>query len=575
MSPWWPPAPCSTTGSTRNWPATCSSARPWWSGIGRSRHRFLAANADTIRAIEEREDRVRRRDLVVDDETLYARYDARIPTDVTSARAFDAWWKRQSRDTPDLLTFTEDELTATGAGAVSAESFPDRYTSGGVELDLDYVFDPVRPDDGVTVTIPLAVLARVDPATFGAQIPGRREELAVGLLRTLPKSLRRNFVPAPDFARAALARMGDRAAGDLPTELAAELTAMTGVRVAAADFEQDKLPTHLRLGFRVVDDLGGEVASGKDLRRLREDLRADTRAAVAQLAGGVEQGGLTAFPDGPIPPEIVRSVDGQEIHAYPALVDETTSVGVAVFTSARDQTRAMRAGTVRLLGLVARSAAGFVRYQLTRDQLLTLSTAPQGSFDGVIADATTTAIDALLDWAGGPAWNRAAFAALSAKLAPHLDKAVLDVVVAGATALRTAHRAQAAIAAVTGSQLVAQIADMKVELAAMVGPGFLSSTTAAGLPDLDRYLQALAVRAERIGPNPDRDRERMAEVLSVATELDAAVAALRPERRDDPDVRAVRRMIAEFRVAQFAQPMRTAIPVSAKRIRVAVAALRP
>ncbi len=123
------------------------------------------------------------------------------------------------------------------------------------------MFDPVRPDDGVTVTIPLAVLARVNPAAFGAQIPGLREDLAVGLLRTLPKSLRRNFVPAPDFARAALARMGDRAAGDLPTELAAELTAMTGIRVAATDFDQDKLPTHLRMGFRVVDDVGAEVAS--------------------------------------------------------------------------------------------------------------------------------------------------------------------------------------------------------------------------------------------------------------------------------------------------------------------------
>jgi ATP-dependent helicase HrpA len=539
-----------------------------------SRHRFLTENAATIAAIEEREDRVRRRDLVIDDETLYALYDARIPTDVTSARAFDAWWKRRSRETPDLLTFTEDELTATGAGAVSAELYPDRFTSGGVDLGLDYVFDPVRPDDGVTVTIPLAVLARVNPAAFGAQIPGLREDLAVGLLRTLPKSLRRNFVPAPDFARAALARMGDRAAEDLPTELAAELTAMTGIRVAATDFDQDKLPSHLRMGFRVVDDVGAEVASGKDLRQLREDLRADSRAAVAQLVGGIEQGGLTAFPDEPIPPEMVRSLDGQEVRAYPALVDETTSVGVAVFTSVEDQTRAMRAGTVRLLALGARSPAGFVRYQLTRDQLLTLSTAPQGSFDGVIADASTAAIDALLDWAGGPAWDRVAFAALAGKVARHLDKAVLDVVVAGTTALRSAHRAQAAINAVTGSQLVAQIADMKLELAAMVGPGFLTSTTAAGLPDLDRYLQALALRAERIGQNPDRDRERMAEVLDVATEIDAVVAELRPERRNDPDVRAVRRMLAEFRLAQFAQPMRTAIPVSAKRIRAAVAALR-
>jgi ATP-dependent helicase HrpA len=369
--------------------------------------------------------------------------------------------------------------------------------------------------------------------------------------------------------------MGERAEGDLPEELATELTAMTGIAVSTGDFDLEKLPPHLRMGFRVVDDAGREVAAGKDLRALRRNLRSDTREAVAHLAGGVEQSGLTAFPDEGVPREIVRTVDGHRVTAFPALVDEVSSVGVAVYTAVEDQTRAMRAGTVRLLALGARSPSGFVRYQLTRDQLLTLSTAPQGSFDGVIADATTAAIDALLDWAGGPAWDRTGFTALAGKIAPHLDKAVLDVVVAGTTALHTAHRAQAVVAALRGSTLAAQIADMKVELATLVGPGFLSATTAAGLPDLDRYLQALAVRAERIAQNPDRDSERMAEVLALATEIDAAVDGLPVERHSDPDVRRVRRMLAEFRVAQFAQPMRTAIPVSAKRIRAAAAALRP
>src|SRR5690606_12566820 len=192
--------------------------------------------------------RVRRRDLLLDDESLFQLYDARIPASVTSGRHFDSWWKKQSRTRPDLLVFTPEELRS---AEVDLSEFPTSYSSGGVDLELDYVFDPARPNDGVNVTIPLAVLARVDPAGFESQIPGLRTDLAIGLLRSLPKTLRRNFVPAPDFAAAALARVGD---GPLPRELAAALTALTGIVVKESDFDLEKLPSHLRMTFNVVDE---------------------------------------------------------------------------------------------------------------------------------------------------------------------------------------------------------------------------------------------------------------------------------------------------------------------------------
>jgi ATP-dependent helicase HrpA len=319
------------------------------------------------------------------------------------------------------------------------------------------------------------------------------------------------------------------------------------------------------------------VASGKDLPTLQEQLRGSTReavaAAVSDAGGTVERHGLREFPADGLPREIVREVHGQQVRAYPALVDEGDAAGVRVFTSVADQARAMRAGTRRLLVLGARNPLGYLKYQLNRDQLMTLATAPHGSMEALVADAVEAAVDALLDWAGGPAWDAPAFAALTAKLAPHLDKAVLDVVNAGVSILQSAHRAQSAIETVQGAALAASAIDMRGELATLQRPGFLTVTTAAHLPDLDRYLQALATRAERARQNPDRDCDRMAEVLQVSTELEAKLATLRPERLGDPDIAAVRRMIQEFRVAQFAQPMRTAIPVSAKRIRAAVAAL--
>ena len=143
-----------------------------------TKHAFFAANLAALDEVAEREDRARRRDIVIDDESLFALYDERIPAEVTSSRHFDSWWRKASRTEPDLLTFTPDMLLAAGAKDVDVAAYPDRFTAGSVDLGLDYVFEPGRADDGVTVTIPLAVLARIDPAAFDAQIPGLRKDLA-------------------------------------------------------------------------------------------------------------------------------------------------------------------------------------------------------------------------------------------------------------------------------------------------------------------------------------------------------------------------------------------------------------
>ena len=551
-----------------------------------TRHRFFAENQRALDDVAAWEERTRRRDIVVDDETLYGLYDARVPADVTSGRHFDSWWKKASRTTPELMTFTTEMLIAAGSERFDAAAFPDRFTSGGVDLELGYVFDPGRRDDGVTVTIPLAVLARIDPAAFDQQIPGLRSDLAVALIRSLPKTLRRNFVPVPDFARVALARIEQRATGDsgtdkagsLPEQLAAELTALTGVVVRQADFDLEKVPDHLRMTFTVVDDAGRSVAAGKDLTSLQQQLRTDTRQAVAKASGTVEKTGLTAFPPEGVRRSVASTVSGQQVTGYPALVDEGTTVGLQVFASPADQSRAMRAGVRRLLVLGETVSLARLRQTLTREQQITLAATPYGSIGELVADATSAAIDALLDWAGGPAWTPGAFAALAAKIRPHLAKAVRDVVVAAEQALRAARSAAGAVdeaAAAPGAAAMADlIADMRGQLTRSLAPGFITRTGAAALPDLTRHLQALAVRAERAVVAPARDRERLAEITAITREVDDTVAALPAERIQDPDVVAVERLLDEFRVALFAQPMRTAVPVSAKRIRAAVSALR-
>jgi len=538
-----------------------------------TRHAFFAANLAALDEVAQREDRARRRDIVIDDESLFALYDERIPGEVTSSRHFDSWWRKESRENSGLLTFTPDMLLAAGAKDVDAASYPDTFSAGTVNLGLDYVFEPGRTDDGVTVTIPLAVLARIDPAAFQAQIPGLRKDLAIALIRSLPKTLRRNFVPVPDFAAAALSTIPDDGVRSLSVALAATLTAMTGIVLRAEDFDQEKVPDHLRMGFKVVDDSGRSVGSGKDLGALQEALRADTRKAVAKVSGTVERTGLTEFPAVGLAITTTSVVAGHEVQGFPALVDEGDTVGVTVFTSADDQRRSMRAGTRSLIARSAKIPLTHVKNGLTRDQMLTLTVTPHGSVQALLVDATAAAIDALLDWAGGPAFTADRFAALVKKLTPQLPRAVLDIVVAAEAILVEAHAAERAIDTVTGSALVAQVADVRAELAALVHPGFLTAATAAHLPDLLRYVQALTIRATRLRENPDRDRQRMIEINALAVEIDETVAGLRPERAADPDIKALARLLSEYRVASFAQPMKTAVPVSAKRVRVALAAI--
>jgi ATP-dependent helicase HrpA len=541
-----------------------------------TRHRFFAENQRALEQVNEWEERARRRDILIDDDTMFGLYDARIPAEVTSGRHFDSWWKKAARTQPDLLTFTPDMLIAAGADRFDAAAFPDRFTSGDVELPLDYVFDPGRADDGVTVSIPLPVLARVDPAGFEAQIPGLRSDLAVALIRTLPKTLRRNFVPAPDFARAALDRIDETQ--PLVPELAAVLTGMTGVVVRPADFDPDKVPEHLRMNFRIVDEHGATLASGRDLPALQSAMRGDTQRAVVRATRSLERHGLTAFPEPGVPRRVRARVAGHEVTGYPALVSEGPgTVGVAVFDAEPDQRRSMRAGTVELLATALAPSLTRVRQMLSRETQIALVTAPDTTIITLVADATRAAVDALLDRAGGPVWTAAGFAALSATIAPAVPGAVRDVLVAAGAVLTAAGAAAQAIDAADRGPGAAAIADltrdMRAQWRAAVAPGFIVATGAAGLPDRARHLQALRIRAERVREAAGRDRERLAEIRQLQAEVDRAVEGLPEVRRSDPDVRVLHDLLAEYRVALFAQPMRTSVPVSAKRIRSAAAAL--
>ncbi|MDM8085209.1 ATP-dependent RNA helicase HrpA [Cellulomonas cellasea] len=256
-------------------------------------HEFFHENRRLLKEAESLEARARRRDLVVDDEVLFAFYDERIPADVVSARHFDTWWKTARRSDPDLLTFTRELLVADDDAVISEADFPATWPQGDLELPLTYQFEPGTDADGVTVHIPLVLLARVRPDGFGWMVPGLREELVTATIRALPKPVRVQLVPAPDVARGVVAWFDEHLASWEDTVRAADLApsfheafaqavrALRDVEVPEDAFDDERLPAHLRMTFRVEAERGQVVEEGKDLIGLQRRLAHRTQDAVS------------------------------------------------------------------------------------------------------------------------------------------------------------------------------------------------------------------------------------------------------------------------------------------------------
>ena len=263
---------------------------------------FERRNLELRRRLEKIEERERRRDILVGDEAVFRFYDARIPRDVFDARSFEAWWTDAAARTPRLLDMTEADLVDDASRGDERE-FPARWRQSDQVLSLAYRFEPGAADDGVTAVVPLALLPQLRPDGFDWQVPGMRDELLTALLRALPKAIRRSVVPAADWA----AKFAEELAGQGPEShdgvpptrlldaLAARIQRVANQRVAASDFELDRVPSHLRISFRAVDERGRTVGTDRDLAALQERLADRTRASVAR---SVTRGAAGARPAG-------------------------------------------------------------------------------------------------------------------------------------------------------------------------------------------------------------------------------------------------------------------------------------
>jgi ATP-dependent helicase HrpA len=527
-------------------------------GEWETRHAFMAENRRRVEEVEALEHRARRRDLLVDDQALFEFFDARVPSDVVSAAGFDRWWREQD---PDLLTYPRSLLVRSG-DVVDEAAWPATWRQGELTLELDYRFEPGAEDDGATAIVPLQLLGQVRADRFEWLVPGLREELVTALIRGLPKELRRPLVPVPETAARVLARLEPRR-----RPLAEDLSrALPSVPVEAWDFS--RLPPHLRMTFRVVDEKRGVLAAGKDLAELRARVRPLLRAELTAAASKLERSGMTSWDVGTLPREVTLRGTGQAVRAYPALVDEGgASVGVKVLETAAAQRAATWAGTRRLLLLTIPSPARYVHDRLTNAARLTLSSAAHGSLGAVLDDAIVAAADALIASGGGPAWDEAGFARVRDHVAGSLAERTAAIVDQAVRVLEAAREVERRLEPLTAVPLQPARADVRAQLARLVHPGFIAATGADRLPDVERYLRAAARRLERLPDATAVDRDRM----NAVHELERAYRERLAEAPGAPGLREVPWMLEELRVSHFAQSLGTRGPISAKRIRRALA----
>ncbi|MER5539936.1 ATP-dependent RNA helicase HrpA [Streptomyces mirabilis] len=556
-------------------------------GDWRTHHKFFADNRKLLTEVEELEHRARRRDILVDDETLFDFYDQRVPAHVVSGAHFDSWWKHKRHDEPELLDFERSMLINERAGDVSKDDYPDSWRQGRLKFRVTYQFEPGADADGVTVHIPLQVLNQVTDEGFDWQIPGLREEVVTELIRSLPKPIRRNYVPAPNFAK----RFLDQAVPlqePLPTTLARELKRMVGVPVTADDFDWSRVPDHLKITFRIVDERRRNLAEDKDLSTLQLQLKPKARKAISQAAaataereGGesLERTGLTDWTIGTLTRVFETRRAGQPVKAYPALVDDgptANTVSVRLFDTEAEQAQAMWTGTRRLiLRNIPVNPGKFASDKLTNAQKLALSANPHGSVQALFDDCATAAADKLIGDFGGPAWDEESYRKLYDKVRAEIVDTTVRTVGQVQQVLAAWQACERRLKATSSPTLLANLTDVRTQLNALVKPGFVTATGLRRLPDLMRYLVAADRRLQQMPTGVQRDTTRMEKVHEMQDEYAWLLEQLPQGRPVPQQVLDIRWMIEELRVSYFAHALGTAYPVSDKRIVKAIDAAVP
>ena len=535
-------------------------------GDWNTKHKFFKQNQQLIREVEELEHKSRRRDILVDERTLFEFYDQRIGTDVVSQKHFDTWWKKAEKQDPELLNFERSFLINDDAEQVSKLDFPNFWHQGNLKLKLTYQFEPGTDADGVTVHIPLPLLNQVEMTGFDWQIPGLREELVIALIKSLPKSYRRNFVPAPNYAQAFLGRAVPLEKPLLDT-LIHELRRMTGVTVEAEHWNWEQIPSHLKMTFRVVDENGKKIAESMNLDELKFSLKDRVQESISAVADdGIEQSGLHIWSFAELPQCYEQKQRGFSVKAFPAIVDEKDAVGIKLFETEFEQAVAMQQGLRRLLLLNVPSPIKYLHEKLPNKAKLGLYFTPFGRVLDLIDDCIACAVDKLIADFGGFVWNEEGFDKLRDFVRENVNEVTVDIAQKVEQILTLTYQLNQRLKGKMDFTMAFALSDMKSQISGLIYQGFVQKSGYVRLPDLLRYLQAIDKRMDKLAQDVNRDRAAMLRVEKVQQAYQQLLAKLPKSKPISDEVAEIRYMIEELRVSLFAQQLGTKYQVSDKRV---------
>ncbi|WP_041523800.1 ATP-dependent RNA helicase HrpA [Gilvimarinus agarilyticus] len=527
---------------------------------------FYAHNQALVQEIEALEAKSRRRDILVDDEEIFAFYDERIPADVVNRAGFDAWRKKAEQEQPGILKIPRERLVLQGAGAVSEVQFPDTLDHKGVTYPLSYHFEPGHKDDGVSVHVPVSLLHELPEHRLEWLVPGLLRDKCIELVKSLPKPLRKHFVPVPDVVDKALAGLAPDNS-PLTEALSLQLKRQTLVELKPGDWQSERLENFYRFNIKVVDDRGKIIAASRDLTELKANYRERVQDNIRDAADDITREQITAW-DLELPEQVQLKRRGLSIRAYPALLDKRDSASMQVLDNPQEAHSASLAGVARLLLLQSKETVKYLQKQLLKGKELGLSVVQIGNRDRVVDDIIMAAARQLAMPNDQLPRTEAEFEACLAKVKPdlvaqaqQLEKtlvASLGLVVALKKQLKHSKNALA-IALAAG--------DIAQQLDRLFQPSLVFDTPEEWFQEYPRYLQAVNMRLEKAALNPQKDRLQMIEVEPHEERL-AEYLQLhgRYQLTENPDLMRYRWAIEEFRVSLFAQTLKTRFPVSGKRL---------
>ncbi|WP_298440319.1 ATP-dependent RNA helicase HrpA [uncultured Ferrimonas sp.] len=535
--------------------------------------KFMQRNMALMDEVEALEHKSRRRDILVDEQTLFAFYDEKVGQGIYTRQLFQGWWSKAKRNNSDLLDFSKSELMKHDAEHITEQQFPDFWTQGEITLPLSYQFEPTAEDDGVSLHLPLALLNQFEPDGFDHQVPGLRHELLVALIKSLPKPLRRNFVPAPNYADAALAAITPFQMPWLDA-LCKQLLRMTGTKVTPEDFDLSQLPAHLVFNFKVEDDNGKVLGQGRDLLLLKEQLQGKVKQVIAKVAdNGIEKTGLTEWSLGQLPTSFQQKRGNYEIKAFPALVDEGETVAVKLFDSQQKADSANRAGLRRLLLINVPNPVKYLQKNLPNKSKLAMYFNPFGRVDLLIADCIDAGIDQILATEKLVVNDEASFNKARDVVRAELGDTVVAIGTKVEKILTTWGAVKKRLKGRISLDIAFAMSDIQAHLDRLVYKGFVADSGWSRLDDIVRYLKAVERRLEKLPVDPNRDRVQLLKIQKAEQSYNQAVAKI-PKGQAVPDALVeIRWMLEEFRVSSFAQTLGTKYPISDKRISNALAEL--